>query len=208
PERYMCKTGTKLISQPIKGTSPRRKNEAEDQQSANELTQSSKEFSENVMIVDLVRNDLSRIADKGSVKVTELAKLYSFPSVHQLISTIECSTSQSFTDILSATFPMGSMTGAPKISAMNIIERFEDFSRGWYSGTIGYILPNGDFDFNVVIRSIFYDAQKQLLSFQVGSAITYDAQAQDEYQECMLKAQAIRQVLENVNQFCLIGNTT
>jgi para-aminobenzoate synthetase component 1 len=195
PERYINKKGTQLISQPIKGTAPRKKEVTEDQQSANKLTQSNKEFSENVMIVDLVRNDLSRIAERGSVKVTELAKLYSFPSVHQLISTIQCSTTQSFTNILSATFPMGSMTGAPKISAMNIIERFEDFSRGWYSGSIGYILPNGDFDFNVVIRSLMYDSENENLYYSAGGAITSLSDPEMEWEELKLKVSHIEKLL-------------
>lgn len=190
PESYLQKKGCQLISKPIKGTAPRGQNAAQDQLNATQLQNDPKERAENIMIVDLVRNDLSRVAKKDSVVVDELCGIYSFETVHQMISTISCELSPDldFSDILTHTFPMGSMTGAPKIAAMEIIEAAEDFQRGLYSGTIGLIQPNGDFDFNVVIRSLIYNREKQYLSCAVGSAITIKAQPEQEYQECLLKA--------------------
>jgi para-aminobenzoate synthetase component 1 len=150
------------------------------------------------MIVDLVRNDLAKIALPKSVEVDELCEVYSFETVHQMISTISCEIDNktSFTDIIKATFPMGSMTGAPKIKAMQLIDQFEDFSRGIYSGTVGYIAPNGDFDFNVVIRSIMYNEQSKYISYQVGGAITHYSNAEAEYEECLLKAKAMEKALQ------------
>jgi para-aminobenzoate synthetase component 1 len=149
------------------------------------------------MIVDLVRNDLSRTACKGSVEVEELCGMYSFKQVHQMISTIVSQVENTISpiEILKTTFPMGSMTGAPKISAMNIIENLEETKRGLYSGAVGYFTPNGDFDFNVVIRSILYNAQNQYVSFSVGSAITTLSDPEKEYEECLLKAKAMFAVL-------------
>ena len=197
PERFLQKRGNKLISQPIKGTIKRSENRETDDQLKNELLHNEKERSENVMIVDLVRNDLSRIAKKGSVNVDELYEIYSFKQVHQMISTVSCEIENtvSFTEILKSMFPMGSMTGAPKISAMKLIEQYESTKRGLYSGAVGYISPEGDFDFNVVIRSILYNSENKYLSFMVGSAITDKAQAEQEYEECLLKAKAMFQAL-------------
>ncbi len=198
PERYIKRNETRVVSQPIKGTAKRSKNIDEDLQLAKNLVNDPKERSENIMIVDLVRNDLSRIAQKGSVKVEELCGVYSFEQVHQLISTISCEVSPDApsVDILRNTFPMGSMTGAPKISAMKIIEEIEDSKRGLYSGAIGYFSPTGNFDFNVVIRSILYNSAKKFISFSVGGAITINSIPEKEYEECLLKAKAMRQVLE------------
>ena len=189
PERYIKLEDNRLTSQPIKGTAPRSSSNVEDQKNINRLINSKKDQSENVMIVDLVRNDLSKIAKQNTVKVDELCGLYSFKTVHQLISTVSCEIDKSvdFKSILQATFPMGSMTGAPKLSAMNIIEEKEDFKRGLYSGSIGYIKPNGDFDFNVVIRSLLYNKKKKYLSCSVGGAITYDSDPKSEYDECQIK---------------------
>ncbi len=197
PERYLQKKGKEIISQPIKGTAPRGKNEAEDLRLAKELEQDPKERAENVMIVDLVRNDLSRIAEKGSVEVTELCKVYSFQQVHQLISTVKAKLSQRIpaVEVIRSTFPMGSMTGAPKISAMKIIEELEETKRGVYSGAVGYFSPKEDFDFNVVIRSILYNKKNNYLSFSVGGAITSKSDPEKEYQECMVKAGALLKVL-------------
>lgn len=199
PERFIQKRGNHLISQPIKGTAKRSANSEEDEQLKQELKNNPKEQSENVMIVDLVRNDLSRIAKRGSVNVDELFGIYSFKQVHQMISTISCDVKEdvSFTEIIRNTFPMGSMTGAPKISAMKLIEEFESTKRGLYSGAIGYIDPYGDFDFNVVIRSILYNEENKYVSFMVGSAITDKSVAENEYDECLLKAKAMFEVLEN-----------
>lgn len=197
PERYIKKKGTKIISQPIKGTAKRSTNIEEDEHLKENLSKNSKECSENIMIVDLVRNDLSQTATKGSVVVEELCKVYTYKQVHQMISTIvsEVSLQTAPVEILRTTFPMGSMTGAPKIAAMQFIEELEETKRGLYSGVIGYFTPKGDFDFNVVIRSILYNANNQYLSFSVGSAITSQAIPEMEYEECMLKAKALFEVL-------------
>jgi len=199
PERYLKKQGNKIISQPIKGTTTRDLlNEANDLYNKNYLSQSEKEKSENVMVVDLVRNDLSRVCKKGTVKVDELFGVYSFPQVHQMISTIsgEIKEGLDWIDIVRATFPMGSMTGAPKKNVMELIEQYEHSRRGLFSGAIGYIDPSGDFDFNVVIRSMFYNASTQYLSFEAGSGITFYSDAEKEYEECLLKAAAMVSVLE------------
>lgn len=197
PERYLKKEGTKVISQPIKGTAKRFSDSNLDEKSKLELLEDPKERSENIMIVDLVRNDLSRTATKGSVHVEELCGIYSFQQVHQMISTVvsEVEHTTSPIEILRTTFPMGSMTGAPKISAMNSIENLEETKRGLYSGAVGYFTPNGDFDFNVVIRGILYNAQNQYVSFSVGSAITSLSDPEKEYEECLLKAKAMFAVL-------------
>ncbi|MBF6642331.1 anthranilate synthase component I family protein [Flavobacterium sp. J49] len=197
PERYLRKEGNKVISQPIKGTAKRYIDEVSDQNAKTELAQNPKERSENIMIVDLVRNDLSHTATKGSVVVEELCGIYSFEQVHQMISTIVSTVDHSTSpiEILRTTFPMGSMTGAPKISAMKIIEELEETKRGLYSGAVGYFTPNNDFDFNVVIRSILYNSKKEYLSFSVGSAITSQAVPEQEYEECLLKAKAMFEVL-------------
>lgn len=201
PERFIQKQGNKLISQPIKGTTKRSATVTEDEKLKNELQNSNKERSENIMIVDLVRNDLSRIAKRGTVNVDELFGVYSFKQVHQLMSTVACELKEniSFTDIIKSTFPMGSMTGAPKVSAMKLIDQYENTKRGLYSGAIGYINPDGDFDFNVVIRSILYNSENRYLSFMVGSAITDKADPKMEYDECLLKAKALFEVLGTCN---------
>jgi len=198
PERYLRKEGSKVISQPIKGTSKRCKDAVSDEQSKTALAQNPKERSENIMIVDLVRNDLSHTATKDSVTVEELCGIYSFEQVHQMISTVTSQVDDSISPItiVKTTFPMGSMTGAPKISAMKIIEELEETKRGLYSGAIGYFTPSGDFDFNVVIRSILYNAHNKYLSFSVGSAITAQAVPEQEYEECLLKAKAMFEVLQ------------
>ncbi|MCF6241035.1 MAG: chorismate-binding protein, partial [Bacteroidales bacterium] len=182
----------------IKGTAARSKKPKEDQLLKKSLENNEKEQAENVMIVDLVRNDLSKVAQIGSVHVEELCKVYSFKQVHQLISTVSAVPDEKykFTDIIKSTFPMGSMTGAPKISAMKIIEQYEKTKRGLYSGAIGYITPEQDFDFNVVIRSILYNSNNKYLSYMVGSAITHKSDAEKEYEECLLKAKAIELVLK------------
>ena len=199
PERYIKKEDDIIISQPIKGTAERSESIAEDNQLKTDLLNDEKERSENIMIVDLVRNDLSKTALKGSVEVKELCKIYTFDQVHQMISTVTSKVDVKThpIDIIKSTFPMGSMTGAPKISAMNIIEHLEETKRGVYSGAIGYFSPNGDFDFNVVIRSILYNATKKYVSYSVGGAITAKSIPLKEYEECLVKAKAMREVLEN-----------
>lgn len=197
PERFIKKQGKLLISQPIKGTAPRGKDPEEDQLLRDRLYNDPKERSENVMIVDLVRNDLSRVAARNSVKVEELFGIYSFSTVHQMISTVKAhlSPGHHFTDALRHAFPMGSMTGAPKYRAMQLIEQYEDTRRGLYSGAVGYIDPQQNFDFNVVIRSILYNRQDQYLCFLAGSAITSASLPENEYQECLHKAKAMAKAL-------------
>ena len=189
PERFLQKKDKKLISQPIKGTAARGNSEKEDLVNKVLLQNNQKERSENIMIVDLVRNDFSKIAEKNSVIVDELCAIYTFETVHQMISTVCCEVkeNQSFTDIIRATFPMGSMTGAPKLNAMKYIDELEDFSRGIYAGSIGYIQPNGDFDFNVLIRSLIYNEKEKYLSCAVGGAITILSDPNKEYSECQTK---------------------
>jgi len=198
PERYLKKIGHTVISQPIKGTAKRSDNIVEDQALRKRLEKSEKDRSENIMIVDLVRNDLSRTAAKGSVEVEELCKVHTFEQVHQMISTVKSRVANGThpVDVIRTTFPMGSMTGAPKISAMKIIEQLEDAKRGLYSGAIGYFSPKGDFDFNVVIRTILYNAERQYVSYSVGGAITAKSNPHSEYEECLIKAKAMREVLE------------
>ncbi|WP_353151683.1 anthranilate synthase component I family protein [Flavobacterium sp.] len=197
PERYLKKENEKVISQPIKGTAKRDTDSNIDEQNKTALFNNPKERSENIMIVDLVRNDLSQTATKGSVEVEELCEIYSFKQVHQMISTVISNVSHTTSpiEILRTTFPMGSMTGAPKISAMKIMEELEETKRGLYSGAVGYFTPSGNFDFNVVIRSILYNSENQYLSFSVGSAITAEAIPENEYEECLLKAKAMFEVL-------------
>lgn len=199
PERYIKKQGNTIISQPIKGTAKRSDNKEEDELLKENLRIDQKERSENIMIVDLVRNDLSKTAVKGSVTVEELCEIYSFDQVHQMISTVTSEIPKTLhpVDVIESTFPMGSMTGAPKISAMQIIENLEVTKRGLYSGSVGYFTPDGDFDFNVVIRSILYNAVNKYVSYSVGGAITAKSEPLKEYEECLVKAKAMREVLEN-----------
>ena len=198
PERFLKRQNNTLISQPIKGTRKRIQDKQQDRNIKQELFFDEKERSENVMIVDLVRNDFSKIAIKSSVEVEELFGIYTFEQVHQMISTITCNIPKNlaFSDIIKAIFPMGSMTGAPKIAAMQLIEQYEPTKRGLFSGAVGYITPKGNFDFNVVIRSILYNEQNKYVSIQTGSAITIDCDAEKEYEECLLKAKAMLEALQ------------
>ena len=197
PERFLARQDSRIISQPIKGTIRRGATPIEDEQQRQTLLNDEKERAENLMIVDLVRNDLARVAQTGTVRVPELFGLYPFRHLWQMISTVtaDLRPDTNLADVLRATFPMGSMTGAPKIRAMQLIEHYENSRRGLYSGSIGYVWPNGDFDFNVVIRSLQYRQDTGYLSFQVGSAITYDSDPEREYEECLLKAKALLEVL-------------
>jgi len=199
PERFIKKQDNKILSQPIKGTSKRvANNNTQDELNKTELFNSPKERSENVMVVDLVRNDLAKVCEEGTVQVDELYGVYSFPQVHQMISTIsgELKNDILFTEIIRATFPMGSMTGAPKLKVMKLIEEYEQTKRGIFSGAVGYISPDGDFDFNVVIRSIMYNAESKYLSFQAGSGITFYSDPENEWEECLMKVEAMKKVLE------------
>lgn len=201
PERFLKRTKNTIISQPIKGTIKRGVTNIEDENLKKQLANDLKERAENIMIVDLVRNDLSRTAIKGSVKVVELCEVYSFKQVHQLISTVvsEVNPETNSVDIIKSLFPMGSMTGAPKIAAMKIIEDLEETKRGLFSGAVGYFSPTGNFDFNVIIRSILYNATNKYISYSVGGAITSKSNIEKEYEECLLKAKAMRQVLLQPN---------
>ena len=199
PERFLKRTGDTIISQPIKGTVRRIKDDAKaDEQQREILFKSEKERSENIMIVDLVRNDLSKICEEGSVHVKEFLRVYLFPQVYQMISTIKGKLREniSFEEIFAATFPMGSMTGAPKKRVMELIEEYEKTKRGLFSGTIGYVTPDGDFDFNVVIRSVLYNEFDRYVSIQAGSAITFKSIPENEYEECLLKVEVIKKSLE------------
>ena len=197
PERFLKRKGNMLISQPIKGTVRRHADKTKDAEEAMHLQQNQKERAENTMIVDLVRNDMSRIAKKGSVEVKEFCKVYPFRYVHQMISTVEAELSSEIkvTEAIAACFPMGSMTGAPKLRAMQLIEQYEMSKRGLYSGAVGYIDPKGDFDFNVVIRSILYRSDTRYLSMQVGSALTALSDPEREYDECLLKAKGVMETI-------------
>ncbi|MDG1158674.1 MAG: aminodeoxychorismate synthase component I [Flavobacteriales bacterium] len=197
PERYLKKIGSKLISQPIKGTVRRGADVQEDEVLKAQLSADPKERSENIMITDLVRNDLSKVAKKGSVQVDELCGIYTFETVHQMITTISAELKEcvSIAELIQASFPMGSMTGAPKVRAMEIIDELEVSKRGVYSGAMGYIDPEGNMDFNVVIRSLLYNKKKRYLSALVGGAITAASDPEKEYEECLLKAQALFKAL-------------
>ncbi len=193
PERFLKHQNGKLISQPIKGTIKRGKNEEEDAQLKFQLLHSEKERAENLMIVDLVRNDLASVSKIGSTGVDELFGIYAYPSVFQMISTVSShlEKEKSLLDSIAACFPMGSMTGAPKKEVMRRIEELETRKRGPFSGCLGYVDPDGNFDFNVLIRSLFVDYQQNKTFFGVGSAITIDAQAAHEWEECQVKASKI-----------------
>lgn len=198
PERYLKKTGSTLLSQPIKGTAPRLQQDPDaDSLSSRSLYASPKDRAENVMVVDLVRNDLARICLPGSVKVPELYGVYPFPQVHQMISSVtgELRPGIHWTEAIKNSFPMGSMTGAPKTRVVQLIAQYERSRRGIYSGALGYVTPNGDFDFNVVIRSLTYRLETAYLSYQVGSGITWYSDPEAEYQECLVKAEGIRKAL-------------
>jgi len=201
PERFLSRQGNKLLSQPMKGTISRNTEDPElDSFQKKKLAESSKDKSENVMVVDLVRNDLSKVCKEGSVEAVSLFEVKTFPYVHQMISSVsgEIKNDISFTEIICSLFPMGSMTGAPKKRVLELIDQYEVAARGLFSGSVGYIKPNGDFDFNVVIRSLFYDEAQYRLSFFAGSGITYLSDPENEYEECLLKTEAIRRVLKAI----------
>lgn len=197
PERFLRKSGQQLISQPIKGTRRRGADPAKDAHIRTELVNNPKDRSENIMIVDLVRNDFAKNCIPGTIKVDELCQIYSFPTVHQMISTISGTLPQGTNsiDAIKDAFPMGSMTGAPKVMAMKLIEAYEKTKRGLYSGALGYFDPNGDFDFNVVIRSLQYNSTENYLSCSVGGAIVYESDPAQEYEECLIKMAAIQSAL-------------
>lgn len=195
PERFLRKKGKTVFSQPIKGTMKRSPNQKTDDNLKKRLVESVKERAENLMIVDLVRNDLSRIARPGTVEVPRLFEIQTFDTVHQMVSTVQGETQVTDpVEIVKACYPMGSMTGAPKISAMQWIEKLEAYRRGIYSGAIGYITPEGNFDFSVVIRTAII--QQGTLFYSVGGAITSDSEPQSEWEETLLKARALTTSLD------------
>ena len=199
PERFLARNGQNVWSQPIKGTIPREpgRNSTE---AIEKLKSSEKERAENLMIVDLVRNDMSRVAEKNTVRVLDLFEIQSFETVHQMVSTVECRVSEEVDsiEVIKACFPMGSMTGAPKIAAMRAIEEYENYQRGVYSGALGYIKPDGDFDLNVIIRTAIIEGNS--LVYPVGGAITSDSDPKAEWEETLIKARAITNILERVQK--------
>ncbi|MHB8403469.1 MAG: chorismate-binding protein [Bacteroidia bacterium] len=197
PERFIQKRGNTLITQPMKGTARRSIVPAEDEIIKNALRNNLKEQTENVMAVDVARNDLSQVAQKGTVEVTELFGVHTFKNVHQMVSTISCKLKEniSFEDIIKATFPPASMTGAPKLKAVELIKKYELSPRGIYSGALGVVEDNGDFDLCVVIRTLIYNERLKRISFHVGSAITTQCNPEEEWAECLLKAETLFKAL-------------
>lgn len=202
PERYLSNTAGLIKAQPIKGTAKRKENTLEDRKIRLGLETNEKEIAENVLITEMLVEEFYEIAEEESVQITELCKAYSFKQVHQLISTIVCHLKPELSEVdaIKATYPMGSMTGIPKDITLKIIEELENFDRGLYSGSVGYFAPNGDFDFNVVIRSILYNAKSKYVSFAAGGAITALSDPEEEYQETMLKVKAMEEVLGAVEE--------
>ncbi|MBX5438523.1 MAG: anthranilate synthase component I family protein [Thermoflavifilum sp.] len=196
PERYLLKRGSQVIMQPMKGTIARGRDQEEDAQQRFRLQNSPKERAENTIVVDLVRNDLSRTAIPGTVQVTEWMKIYSYPTVHQMVSTIrsEMDNAYQIGDLLATTFPMGSMTGAPKKKVLQLIDAYESWPRGIYSGATGYITPEGDMEMNVVIRSLLYTSPSGELFYHAGSGITCYSHPEAEWEECLLKTQQLSQI--------------
>lgn len=200
PERYLKNQAGKIITQPIKGTAKRKQDAKEDEEIKYALEHDEKELTENRIVTEMVYKEMQTIAEEGSLELTELCKLYSFKQVHQLISTVVCNLHADLdvVDAIAATYPMGSMTGIPKSNSLKLIGALENFDRGLYSGSIGYFSPEGDFDFNVVIRSILYNSTNQYLSFAAGGAITNLSDPEKEYEETRVKTKAMEQVLGKI----------
>lgn len=200
PERFFCKKGNKIVSQPIKGTQKRNlENLKIDKKNAIKLQFSQKEITENTMIVDLARNDLSKIATVNSVKVEKLTEMKTFAHVHQLVSTISCKTKkhQPFSETLKSLYPAASMTGVPKKKCLELIEKYEKNSRKYYSGTIGYVCPKGNMDFSVNIRMFCQDKVEKTWTIGVGGAITFLSKIKKEYKETILKARPLLKIFDN-----------
>jgi len=195
PERFIRVRGDWVETRPIKGTRPRGKTREEDEALADELMSSVKDRAENIMIVDLERNDLGRVCRFGTIRVTELTILEVFPTIFHLTSTVEgrLREGKNCIDLLKATFPGGSITGAPKVRAMEIIDELEPTKRSVYTGNIGYLSFNGDLDLNIAIRTILVKGSKAY--FQVGGAVVYDSDPDDEYQETLAKGRALTDAL-------------
>jgi para-aminobenzoate synthetase component I len=193
PELFLRRKGNRLLTKPMKGTAPRAPDDPEkDRQLAKALQASEKNRAENLMIVDLLRNDMGRLAIPGSIRVDPLFELEAYPSVWTMTSTIEATLPEetAFAEIITALFPCGSVTGAPKIAAMRCIDQLETYPRGVYCGSIGWLAPNGDFSLNVAIRTLVLDKQGHG-AYHVGGGIVHDSQASDEWEECFWKARVI-----------------
>jgi para-aminobenzoate synthetase component 1 len=194
PERFLQLHNGQLLSQPIKGTAARGKTASIDRRNMKRLRLSVKEQAENVMIVDLTRNDLHRACRPHTVEVPHLFDIQTFPQLHQMVSTVtgRKAAHLNWLQAFSRIFPPGSMTGAPKVKVMEMIDRYEPNARGIYAGSAGYVSPGGDFDLNVIIRSLVYDDVAEKLSYHVGGAITYDSDPEKEFEETLVKAKGIR----------------
>lgn len=199
PERFLAFNGRHVTGEPMKGTRPRHAEGDADRAAAVELANDAKERSENIMALDVMRHDLSRIAASGSVRVSELCAVRSYPRVHQLVSTVEADLREGLDplDVLRATFPMASMTGAPKLRAMQLIDEAEQGPRGLFSGSLGFFAPDGTGDFNVVIRTLLFDAKTTELSLTTGSAITALCDPEQEFEECEVKARSVIDALRH-----------
>jgi para-aminobenzoate synthetase / 4-amino-4-deoxychorismate lyase len=188
PELFFVRSGHRLVSTPMKGTGARAYSDAEDCERGASLQASEKNRAENLMIVDMVRNDMGRIADPGTVRVPEIFAVERFPTLWQMTSTVECRTSAGFTDILRALFPAASITGAPKIRTMEIIRGLEKEPRRIYTGTIGFLSPDGGAQCNVAIRTLLVDRDRGTAEYGTGSGVVWDSETRSEYAECLLKA--------------------
>lgn len=197
PEQFIELNGSEVQTKPIKGTRPRSQDSAQDRRNAEELLASTKDRAENVMIVDLLRNDIGRVSEAGSVRVPKLFALESFSAVHHMVSTVTGTLAPQLTaeDLLRACFPGGSITGAPKVRAMEIIEQIEPHRRNAYCGSIGYICQSGNMDTNITIRTLV--AEENKLYCWAGGAIVADSDATDEYQECQDKLGRILPLLQD-----------
>lgn len=188
PELFFTRTGRRLATRPMKGTAGRGNDLAQDRAAVERLCSSEKERAENIMIVDMMRNDLGRIAEPGSVRVTRLLRVESYPTVHQLTSSIEAESDAPLVEVLRALFPCASITGAPKVATMDLIRRLEPHARGVYTGALGVLQPGGDARFSVAIRTVTVDRQQRTARFGTGGGIVWDSDADPEYQECRTKA--------------------
>ena len=191
PELFFKLDGNKIYSHPMKGTAKRGRTTLEDREQANWLHNSIKNRAENVMIVDMIRNDLGRIAEIGSVQAPELFKIEKYPTLFQMTSTVQAKTNASLDEIFTALFPCASITGAPKVSTMNIITELETTSRKIYTGSIGCISPNRKAQFNVAIRTALIDRENKTAEYGVGGGIVWDSTSADEYGEALLKARVL-----------------
>jgi para-aminobenzoate synthetase / 4-amino-4-deoxychorismate lyase len=191
PELFFQQKGDTVISKPMKGTAPRGKTLADDRARMEWLHHSEKNRAENVMIVDMIRNDLGRLAQIGSVDVPRLFEVERYPTVLQMTSTVTAQITASFTDLLTALFPCASITGAPKVSTMKIIADLETTPRGVYTGAIGYLTPDRNAQFNVAIRTVTIDRELGQAEYGVGGGIVWDSDAADEYRECEIKTRVL-----------------